>query len=788
MSSEAHRVGPWKQTNKGHKSGRHRSKGAVEKENRGRISAKVISKKGVKVTRKLDRKNHLNQARRLARQEAQAKKRSIGAQGCPPVLVALIPLAESQEDNIQTCIDRLTSCMPDAEVSKTESGVTHLTVPRYKQRFSFIIPTFHSLYEILDITKACDSVFFLLCPHTGMSERGELVLTSVLAQSLPTDPVMVLGPTDEIQPSRLADVKRLMVKVLERKYPAERIYTLNTDADALVLVRALGTQKRRYNVMRERRGHLMAESVKYIPAEDGSGSLQLTGFVRGKEICINRLVHVPGLGDFQLSKIEKLVDPCQLTRRNEMEDLCELLPDEKQEDLEMENVPDGMEGEQTWPTDEELKEAEENVKKKTRVVPVGTSEYQAAWILDGDEDEDSKADGDNQESDDEDEDMDDELDVLSPAEGTKLLSDDEFEQEDTAEEELREEMEEVSMSEAASTGDYDAKHVNFSEEVNEMERLKQARTDAMFPDEVDTPIDMPARVRFQKYRGLKSLRTSVWDPKENLPYDYARIFQFENFLRTRKRVLGEEVVGGAAEVGWYVRLHLKGVGVHLKPQIEGRVLTACSLLPHEQRMSVINLAVKRSPLSDPYPVKSKERLVFHCGWRRFAACPIFSEHSTGNKHKYERFFREGDTVVMSMFAPITFPPAPVLVFHDLPGGRHNLLGSGTLLNVDPDRVVVKRTVLSGHSFKIHKTVATVRFMFFNREDVNWFKPIQLRTKQGRRGHIKEALGTHGHMKCIFDGPISQQDTVLLNLYKRVFPKWTYDGFVADPSSRERSQL
>jgi len=677
-------------------------------------------------------------------------------------------------------MERITSSMEDAQVTQTVSGTTHFVVPRFKQRFSFIVPKFSSLYEILDVTKVCDNVLFLLCPHTAMSGRGELILTTVLAQSLPTDPILVLGDSDEIQPSKINDVKKLMIKALERKFPAEKIYTLDSDADAINLVRMLGSQKRRSNMMRERRGNMMAESVKFVPGVDhDSGSLELTGFVRGQDISVNRLIHIPGLGDFQLEKIEKLADPCPISRKNEMEDISVLEPDTTQADLATENTPDAMEGEQTWPTDEELQQAEEQqVVKKTRKVPKGTSDYQAAWIVENED----EAEVNNEDEEDEasDEDM-NEDDLLPPIE-----EGDEEESDEEEEGEGEEDREDTTMSEAGGTEDCDAKHVNFSEEVNELERLKEERLEAMFPDEVDTPLHSKASVRFQKYRGLKSFRTSVWDSKENLPYDYARIFQFENFLRTRKRVFQEEVEG--AEVGWYVRIHVKGVGAHLKPQIEGRVLTFCSLLPHEQRMSVLNFAVRRSPLSTPNAVKSKERLIFHCGWRRFASCPVFSSHTSGNKHKYERFFRPDEVIVMSTFAPIYFPSAPVLVFQEMPGGDQSLLGTGTLINVDPDRVIVKRAVLSGHPFKVNKRHATVRFMFFNREDIEWFKPIELRTKQGRRGHIKEPLGTHGHMKCNFDGQLSQQDTVLLNLYKRVFPKWTYDPYVAEPEQSDRMQL
>ena len=50
-------------------------------------------------------------------------------------------------------------------------------------------------------------------------------------------------------------------------------------------------------------------------------------------------------------------------------------------------------------------------------------------------------------------------------------------------------------------------------------------------------------------------------------------------------------------------------------------------------------------------------------------------------------------------------------------------------------------------------------------------PAGITTKHGLQGHIVQSVGDHGVMKCLFNAPIKQHDTVCLPLYKRIFPKF-----------------
>lgn len=238
---------------------------------------------------------------------------------------------------------------------------------------------------------------------------------------------------------------------------------------------------------------------------------------------------------------------------------------------------------------------------------------------------------------------------------------------------------------------------------------------------------------------------------------------------------------GFAPSGQYVEVLIDAVPLDLlekrKALIGGKdwPFVLFSLLRHEHRLSALHFNINRDSRFVE-PIASKEPLIFQCGFRRWAGRPVFSQVNLNcDKHKYERFLRPERFTAASVYGPTTFQPSPVLVFKEIPATasiekRTVLVATGTLLGVDPDRIVLKKIVLTGYPIRVRKRKAVVKHMFHRPEDVKWFKPAELVTKYGLTGHIKEPVGTHGLMKVIFNKAVKQNDTVCLNLYKRVYPK------------------
>lgn len=134
--------------------------------------------------------------------------------------------------------------------------------------------------------------------------------------------------------------------------------------------RRIGGQKKKTVHNKDNRPHLYGESVEYVtvPTDTQMGTLKVTGFLRGSPLNVNNLVHIPGLGDFQMSQIDAPTDHYKIDKSRDGEDAA-MEPDQvrvfsradpaQQVSLQRENIPDEMDAEQTWPTEDEIALARE---------------------------------------------------------------------------------------------------------------------------------------------------------------------------------------------------------------------------------------------------------------------------------------------------------------------------------------------------------------------------------------------------------------------------------------------
>ena len=747
-----------------------------------------------RVMSKVDRRNQSRQKQQAKHQERAKSTSVFSGQNGAPRIVVVVPLSEDvgSSSAIQSLNDSL-----DLEATSPSPGLCTVRIERFKQSVQYVTTQRNLLYT-LDACKAADFVLFVLSPTQEVGKSEEWMLRAIENQGASNVFTVVQG-LGRIEPSkRRSQVMASLKSYISHFFPNQgKLHSLDSRQECANLIRSICTLTPKGIHWRDERSWMFVDEVNWLEEGDsGMNSVAVTGVVRGKGLKANRLLQLGDWGAFQIEKIVSAPLPNQRKRKaDEMavdgQEGSGILeePDADQDDLaelaDEDIIMDEANGIAVSEAPTERKgvllddhhyfdDDEGNGPELPKRVPKGTSSYQAAWYL-GDM-SDSGSDWENTPDHDTDVAM---ASTPSPQDGIEAL--------DSA---VPVDPTEVGPSEYPQSEMFlDPSPEDEADQIAEFasRRKNEAAEDLEFPDEIELHPNVVARERLAKYRGLKNFRTSIWDTDEDKAYEpeeWIRLLRISNYKAAKNKSTREASVDGVLP-GTRVQVYLLNVSSSIRESVSNEPITAFSLLQHEQKRTVLNFSITLDS-EQTQPVKSKEEIIMQCGPRRFAINPLFSAAGTtpNDVHKFDRYLHPGHTAIASFTGPLTWGSVPTLFFrrcdhspqHDADASRPppplQLIGTGTsnAAAPSPSRVVAKRVVLTGHPYKIHKRLVTVRYMFFSADDVRWFRALRLWTRRGRSGFIKESLGTHGYFKATFDGHINPQDAVAVSLFKRVWPR------------------
>ncbi|KAJ5305137.1 Mitochondrial dicarboxylate transporter [Penicillium atrosanguineum] len=771
---------------------KHASKSALKDQQKGKIETERGTRKTPhqQLKSKLDRRNQARQRQQLKHQLRVQETSIFTGQNGAPRHIAIVPL--TPDIDIPATIQALNESV-EISCAISIDGPTRVRVERFRQSLLYM-PAKYDLMSALDVCRMADFVVLVVSSETEVQEDGELLLRSIESQGISNVLTVVQG-LDKINPAKKRpQVASSLKSFVNHFFPAvEKVMSLDSRQECSNAVRSLCTATPKGIRWRDERSWMLIENVQWPESsEEVLDDVVITGIVRGKGLKADRIAHIPGWGDFQIDSITAAPLPTKGKRDDAMnvddsqasqvldgpsadqDDMATVAPEEiEMQDDDMVSMADTEKKGVLLDDHHYFSDDDSHIPATPKRLPKGTSTYQSAWYL-----EDVSDSGSDLEDDDEEMEMDT---AGAPEDGVFPDNADAMTEGGPSEYPQSEMFLDPSPEdEAQELADYRAS------------RKTEAEEDLEFPDEIELHPNVLARERLARFRGLKSMKISTWETSEDRPFepeDWRRLLQFGNYKSIKNRVIREALIGGV-NPGIRVDIHLRAVPAALRHKAQP--LSLFSLLRHEHKNTVVNVNMTLNG-SVEKPLKAKEELVVQCGARRIVVKPVFSsaDNTPNNVHKFDRYLHPARSAIATWIGPMTWGAVPILVFRNkqteedpemldsaddkpvqepIDMNRLELIGTGTVVAPDPKRVIAKRAILTGHPYKIHKKVVTVRYMFFNQEDVAWFKALQLWTRRGRSGYIKESLGTHGYFKATFDAKLNPQDSIGISLYKRVFPR------------------
>ena len=166
---------------------------------------------------------------------------------------------------------------------------------RFKTSLQFLPLRHGDLYSALDACRVSDYVVFVLSSTVEVDKYGDTLLRTLQAQGLP-EVVTTLYPDHSLDQKSRTGILKSLLSFIQYFVPSQtRVYDIHSSSDRLNALRSLCEGKPSDVRWRENRSYILGEDVAW-----SDGVLRVTGYVRGSRLSPDRLVHIPGHGDYQI--------------------------------------------------------------------------------------------------------------------------------------------------------------------------------------------------------------------------------------------------------------------------------------------------------------------------------------------------------------------------------------------------------------------------------------------------------------------------------------------------------
>lgn len=204
-----------------------------------------------------------------------------------------------------------------------------------KQRLTFIECP-NELEAMVDLAKVADIVLLMIDGNYGFEMETMEFLNVLAATGMPGNVFGVLTHLDLFRkPQALKDAKKMLKHRLWRElYQGAHLFYLSGVINGRYPDREVHNLSRFLSVMKNPRPLIWRNSHPYVVIdtfrdithptqveedEMCDRSVVLSGYLRGTNFSAhNQKVHIPGLGDFSVSSIEALPDPCPTPHREQV--------------------------------------------------------------------------------------------------------------------------------------------------------------------------------------------------------------------------------------------------------------------------------------------------------------------------------------------------------------------------------------------------------------------------------------------------------------------------------------